>query len=86
MGFEGLSGVEDVYDERQGNFLGVLDAVGEAVVGGIEGKFNNSDGGRGQSLAEVVGVERGGEEGDGEVGLGVEAKCELHEWAEMALC
>lgn len=91
VGFEGLGGVEDGDDEGEWDLVSVLNTGGEAVVGGVEGELHSSDvggggGGGGEFLAEEGGVERSGEKGDSEVGFGVEAKCELHEWAEMALC
>lgn len=52
-------------------FVGVLDAGGEAVIGAVEGEFGDLDGGGGgEFAAEEVGVERGGENGDGEAGSG----------------
>lgn len=63
--------MEEVDDEGERELVGVLDASREAMVGGVEGELRNLDGGGGGELAsDELSVERGGEDGDGEVGSG----------------
>lgn len=63
-GFEGGGGLEEAEDEVVGEVVGVLAGRREAVVGGVEGDFEEADGGdRGESSPEVFDVERGVYEG-----------------------